>query len=165
MQNKSTIILGIDPGLVKTGWGVVQKLGYDFKYIDCGIIKTDPACKMEERLTLIYDSVSELIDRFNPTEISMEEVFVNMNPSTSEKLIMARTSAFIAISKSGFQVNEYKPNEIKKNITGQGHADKNQVYIMIQKILNVSIETDRQTKTMDAMDAIAVALCHAFTIR
>ena len=162
MMLNNITVLGIDPGLVKTGWGIIRKNGYYYEYVDCGVIKTDSDDTMEKRLTLIYDNLHRLIDTYQPNEISMEEVFVNINPKSSQKLIMARTAAFISASKKGYKVNEYTPNEIKKNITGRGHADKNQVYTMIQKILKVEIETNASTRTMDSMDAIAVALCHAF---
>ena len=158
----SNVILGIDPGLVKTGWGAILKVGYEIKYLDCGVIKTDPKNSMEIRLSHIFDSVQELIQKFNPFEIAMEEVFVNINPKTSEKLIMARSAAFISAAKSGFLVNEFKPNEIKKNITGSGHAKKEQVHIMVQKILKADIKNDNKTKTLDSMDALAVSLCQAF---
>lgn len=164
MSSKASIILGIDPGLVKTGWGIVLKEKYNaIKYIDCGVIRTDSKESMEIRLVSIFDQVSKLILEFNPEAVSMEEVFVNMNPKTSEKLIMARTASFLAISKLGLKVNQYKPNEIKKNITGSGHASKEQVYIMIQKILGKNIINDNKTKTFDSMDALAIATCHAFS--
>jgi crossover junction endodeoxyribonuclease RuvC len=94
----------------------------------------------------------------------MEKVFVNANPSTSEKLIMARTVAFLAAAQFGFIINEYSPNEIKKNITGSGHAGKEQVHTMIQKILGVQIQHDKTQRTQDSIDAIAVALCDAFHV-
>jgi crossover junction endodeoxyribonuclease RuvC len=159
-------ILGVDPGLVKTGWGVICKEARDdVRYVDCGVIKTKSNLPMEERLSFIFDAVQDLIFKFEPASIAMEEVFVNMNPKTSEKLIMARSAAFVAIAKAGFQVNEYRPNEIKKNITGLGHATKEQVHFFIQKILNITLEKDNKTKTADSMDALAVALCCAFSRR
>lgn len=158
------IILGIDPGLVKTGWGVITKSGYSVKYIDCGVIKTSPQENLETRLVHIYDSVCELITSFKVCSVAMEEVFVNVNAKTSEKLIMARTAAFLAISKMGFKVNSFKPNEIKKNITGSGHASKEQVQFMVQKLLNINIKNDRILHTFDSMDALAIALCLAFSL-
>ena len=155
--------MGIDPGLVKTGWGIISKIDYNVKYIDCGVIKTDPKRSMESRLTFIYDEVSRLILTFNPASVAMEEVFVNMNPKTSEKLIMARTASFLAMSKMGFEINQYKPNEIKKNITGSGHASKEQVHIMIQKIFGVNIVNDKNVRTFDSIDALAIAICQAFS--
>lgn len=162
MLNKK-IILGIDPGLVKTGWGIIQKNGYDTKYLNCGVIKTDSSQKMGLRLNHIYDSICDLISSFKADFVAMEEVFVNTNAKTSEKLIMARTAAFLAISKSGFDVNSFKPNEIKKNITGSGHAPKEQVQFMVKKLLNINITIDN-FHTLDSMDALAVALCYVFSL-
>lgn len=162
MLNKK-IILGIDPGLVKTGWGIIKKNGYDTKYLDCGVIKTESSQKMGLRLNHIYDSICDLISSSKADFVTMEEVFVNTNAKTSEKLIMARTAAFLAISKSGFDVNSFKPNEIKKNITGSGHAPKEQVQFMVKKLLNINITIDN-FHTLDSMDALAVALCYAFSL-
>ncbi|MDR3030950.1 MAG: crossover junction endodeoxyribonuclease RuvC [Holosporales bacterium] len=163
MSNESFII-GIDPGLTKTGWGVVKKSGDDIKYIECGVIKTESSDSMENRLTFIYNSVLNLISRFNPLGVAMEQVFVNLNPGSSQKLIMARTASFLAIAKSGYVVKEYTPNEIKKNITGLGHSSKDQIYVMVQKILNSDIRKDNISVTLDSIDALAVAVCHAFSL-
>ena len=161
----NNLFLGIDPGLVKTGWGIVEKRGYDVGYVDCGVIRTDAKDRMEKRLCSIYDGVLDIISRFRPLRVSMEKVFVNKNPESSEKLIMARTAAFLSASKSGYLVDEYSANEIKKNITGQGHSSKSQIHIMIQKILNISIDIDNRFTTADAIDALAIALCNAFLNR
>lgn len=163
MLNKKTI-LGIDPGLLKTGWGIVSKNQYEVKYIDCGVIKTESSQPMEDRLVFIYDSICNLISSFKVDFAAMEEVFVNINAKTSEKLIMARTASFLAISKSGLNVNSFRPNEIKKNITGSGHASKEQVQFMVQKILNINISNDNINHTFDSMDALAIALCYTFSI-
>jgi crossover junction endodeoxyribonuclease RuvC len=159
---QSVNIIGIDPGLVKTGWGAISKNNNTVEYIDCGIIRTSPKCSLEKRLTNIFDSVHEIIEKFHPAFVAMEEVFVNVNPKTSEKLIMARTTAFVAIAKFGLSIHEYRPNSIKKNITGAGHASKELVYTMVKKILGITIETN-ESRTFDAMDALAVALCQAFS--
>lgn len=164
MLNKE-IILGIDPGLVKTGWGVVLKDGYNLKYVDCGVIQPDPKASMEKRLVSIFDSMTDLINHFKPYAIAMEDVFINVNPKSSEKLMMARAVSFLAIAKLGYTVNRYKPNEIKKNITGSGHASKEQVYAMVQKILKVDISTDNKSHTFDSIDALAIAMCHSFSLK
>ncbi len=163
MSNEKTIV-GIDPGLVKTGWGIISTTGYTAKYIDCGVIKTESNQKMELRLSFIYDSICNLITSFNANSVAMEEVFVNTNAKTSEKLIMARTAAFLAVSKSGFNVNSFRPNEIKKNITGSGHASKEQVQFMVKKLLNINITNDNIIHTFDSMDALAISLCYAFSL-
>ena len=156
-------ILGIDPGLVKTGWGVIKQSGYDsIEYVDCGVIRTSNKDTMCIRLQHIYKEVSKIITKYDPNFTAIEEVFINSNPETSKKLIMARTASYIACGNLGNNIHEYSPNTIKKNITGNGHASKDHVYTMIQKILRTSIEKDDKLKTEDSMDAIAVAICNAF---
>jgi crossover junction endodeoxyribonuclease RuvC len=161
------IILGIDPGLIKTGWGVIEKNGLDITYIDCGIIRTESNAKMEVRLVTIFRSVGEIIQKYRPAEVAMEEVFINGNPKTSEKLVMARTAAYLAIALAGYPINEFKPNEIKKNVTGSGHADKERVYLMVKQILKIpSVPRNASVwgSGSDQFDALAIALCLAFEI-
>ncbi len=161
MSNKQ-IILGIDPGLVKTGWGVVFREGSSIGYVNCGVIRTNAADAMETRLCHIFDEVSSLLDEYKPSAVAMEEVFVNKNFRSSEKLIMAQTAAFLALAKRGYTVQQYRPNEIKKNITGSGHASKKQVYTLVQKILRTNIANDSKLHTFDSFDALAIALARAF---
>jgi crossover junction endodeoxyribonuclease RuvC len=115
-------------------------------------------------LVAIFDGVQKLLSLLSPTCVAIEEVFVNKNPQTSEKLMMARAAAMISASKSGRQVYSYRPNEIKNNVTGSGHASKERVCVMAQKILNASIDRSDGTKTADSMDALATALCCAFSL-
>ena len=157
MLNKK-IILGIDPGLVKTGWGIVSKISSNFEYVNCGVIKTSTSLTMESRLCNIFNKVTELLNEYKPDAVAMEEVFINSNQKSSEKLIMARTASFVAVAKSGYKIQQYKPNEIKKNVTGNGHAKKEQVYIMVQKLLKVDIFYDNKEHTLDSIDALAIAL-------
>ncbi len=161
MLNKN-IILGIDPGLAKTGWGVIAKNGSDIRYIGCGVICTNTLNSMETRLNYIFDEISSLLSMYEPDMSAMEEVFVNKNFKSSEKLIMARTSAFLAIAKHGLEVVQYSPNEVKKNITGSGHASKEQVYNFVRKILEVDVINDKKLHTLDSFDALAIALSQAF---
>ena len=111
MSNKQ-LILGIDPGLVKTGWGVIVKYGTDVGYVNCGVILTKVSDLMEARLCHIFDEISALLDDYKPSAVAMEEVFVNSNYKSSEKLIMARTAAFLAVAKHGISISQYRPNEI-----------------------------------------------------
>lgn len=161
MSNKE-IILGIDPGLVKTGWGVVVKYGSDVGYVNCGVIRTKATDIMEVKLCYIFDEVSKLLDEYKPSAVAMEEVFVNNNCKSSEKLIMARTVAFLALAKREYTVNQYTPNKIKKNITGSGHASKEQVYTFVRRILKIDIINDKKLHTFDSFDALAIALSLAF---
>ena len=162
-MSSKQIILGIDPGLVKTGWGVVYRSGSEVGYVDCGVIRPNVTHIMEVRLCYIFDNISELLDEYKPYAVAMEEVFINKNFASSEKLIMARTAAFLATAKRGYTVNQYRPNEIKKNITGSGHASKEQVYTMVQKILRTGLMNDNKSHTFDSFDALAIALTRAFS--
>lgn len=156
------IILGIDPGLTKTGWGVIFKNGPDIRYVDCGVIRTNALNSMETRLNYIFDEISSLLAMHKPDVVAMEEVFVNKNFKSSEKLIMARTSAFLAVAKHGLEVGQYSPNEVKKNVTGLGHASKDQVYNFVRKILKIDVLNDKKLHTLDSFDALAIALSQAF---
>jgi crossover junction endodeoxyribonuclease RuvC len=158
-------VFGIDPGLLRTGWGIIEACsGGVVKYVDCGVIRPAPKLPLEQRLVFIFDEVRSLLLSAVPTRVAMEEVFVNMNPQTSEKLMMARTAALIAASKSGLPIHSYGPNEIKKNVTGSGHASKEVVCTMVQRILRTPIDRSDGTKTADSVDALATALCCAFSL-
>ena len=148
--------LGIDPGLNNTGWGIVEyESGNNYILIDYGIFKTKPSDSLEIRLNFIFDSIFNLIRLKKPDRISMERVFVNMNPASSEKLIMARTASFLAVAKSGYSVVEFSPNEIKKAITNNGRSSKDIVKSRVQQILNIK----ERIKKSDAADALAIAIC------
>ncbi len=148
--------LGIDPGLNNTGWGIVEYTNdNNYNLINYGIFKTAISDNLETRLKFIFDSIFNLITIEKPDKISMEKVFVNVNPASSEKLIMARTASFLAIAKSGYNVIEFSPNEIKKAITSNGRSDKNIVKSKVQQILNIK----GNIKKSDATDALAIAMC------
>ena len=148
--------LGIDPGLNNTGWGIVEYTNdNNYNLINYGIFKTAISNNLETRLKFIFDSIFNLITLEKPDKISMEKVFVNVNPASSEKLIMARTASFLAIAKSGYNVIEFSPNEIKKAITNNGRSDKNIVKSKVQQILNI----EDNIKKSDATDALAIAIC------
>ncbi|MDR1609260.1 MAG: crossover junction endodeoxyribonuclease RuvC [Holosporales bacterium] len=160
----SELIFGIDPGLLRTGWGVVETgSGGTVRYVDCGVIRPDSKLPLERRLVFIFDELQSLLLSVMPTRIAIEDVFVNMNPQSSEKLMMARTAAIIAASKSGLPVHSYRPNEIKKNVTGSGHASKEVVGTMVQRILRTPIDRSDGTRTADSTDALATSLCCAFS--
>ncbi len=148
-------ILGIDPGLHITGWGVINYDGYHLKYINHGTIITKPEHNISIRLNQIYKELSNIIEEFSPNEVSIEEVFVNNNPSSSLKLGMARGAAICCAGVLGLKVYEYTPNKIKKSVVGAGHASKDQISAMVQILLNCD-----KVKA-DAADALAIAICHA----
>jgi crossover junction endodeoxyribonuclease RuvC len=148
-------IIGIDPALIKTGWGVISIENNVIKYIASGTIKINPKLAMAERLKGIYDELNEIINLYKPDEFAIEETFVNKNPVSSLKLGQARGVAMLAGSLAELKVFEYSPNFIKKCVVGVGKAEKRQVMAMIKYILP-SVEL----KGEDEADALAVAICH-----
>jgi crossover junction endodeoxyribonuclease RuvC len=156
-------VLGIDPGLRKTGWAVIERTGdsSEVKHIACGTITTKHSDSRGDRLLWINSSVSDIIREYSPVEMATEEVFVNVNAESSKKLIMASASSIIASARLGLHISEYLPNEIKKNVTGRGHATKDEVRFFVERILGTDVPC---SETHDSIDAIAVALCHCFNL-
>lgn len=149
------IIIGIDPGLIKTGWGVINKIDNQIKYIASGTIFTDSKLPMSERLLNIYKNVDELIKKYQPENFSIEETFVNNNPVSSLKLGHARGVAILAASMNNIPVFEYSPNLIKKTLTGAGKAEKQQMVAMVNYIFpGITIKTE------DEADSLCIAICH-----
>ena len=149
------IIIGIDPGLIKTGWGVINKIDNQVKYIASGAIKTDTKLSLSERLLNIYSEVDKLIKIYKPDNLSIEETFVNNNPLSSLKLGHARGVAILAAALNNIPVFEYSPNLVKKTITGAGKAEKQQMVAMIKYIFPCV-----SPKTEDEADALCIAVCH-----
>ena len=148
-------ILGIDPGLHITGWGVIDFDGYRLKYISHGTIVTSSRDGISDRLSYLFKEMSDLIEHYSPEEVGIEQVFVNTNPASSLKLGMARGALICCAGVLNLPVFEYTPNAIKKTIVGAGHATKDQISIMVQKLLNCG------SVKLDAADALAIAICHA----
>ena len=148
-------IIGIDPALIKTGWGVISVEKNTITYIASGTIKVNAKLPMAERLKGIHDELNKIISLYKPDEFAIEETFVNKNPATSLKLGQARGVAMLTGSLNGLQVFEYSPNFIKKCVVGAGKACKSQVMAMIKYILPVV-----ELKGEDEADALAVAICH-----
>ncbi|MDE3015781.1 MAG: crossover junction endodeoxyribonuclease RuvC [Pseudomonadota bacterium] len=151
-----TLILGIDPGLQRTGWGVIASKSNQLSFIDCGVIATDADAGMAERLKQLHDGIAAAIAKHHPQEAAVEETFINKSGSSSLKLGQARGAILLSLSLSGLTVYEYGANKVKKSVVGSGHADKNQVGMMVKILLPSS--TARQA---DAADALAVAIAHA----
>ena len=149
-------ILGIDPGLRNTGWGLIEAAGTRLTYVGCGSIHTDAATSLAERLALIHRSIARLVDDERPAEAAVEETFVNRDPQSTLKLGQARGAALAALALMELPVAEYAANLIKKTVVGVGHAEKAQVAMMVKMLLPAS-----QAKSPDAADALAVAICHA----
>ena len=153
-------ILGIDPGLLHTGWAIIDVAGSTRKYIASGVILPPTRLPLPERLAFIFNGVSELCETFQPNECSIEVIFVNKNGKTTLLLGHARAAAITAVAVKDIPVFEYEANKIKKALTGVGHADKDQIYKMLSILLPMA-----HPKTADESDAIAIALTHANTSR
>ena len=155
MKNKR-FILGIDPGLTFTGWGVVESLSNSEKYISHGVIETKKSTELGQRLKKIYEGLEIIIEKYAPNHISIEKIFSNSNPDSTLKLGKARGVVFLLAARKNLDISEYSPNTVKKNLVGYGHADKNQIIKMIERIYpSIKIYSE------DSADALAVAICHA----
>ncbi len=151
-------ILGLDPGLRHTGWGLIEKNGPKVSFIAAGVINADTSLTLAERLAEIHMAITKVILDFQPDEAAIEETFVNVNPTSTLKLGQARGAIILAPAEHGISVAEYTPNQIKKMVVGVGHADKNQVDMMVRRML----PTLPEHIPPDASDALAVALCHSY---
>lgn len=151
-----TLILGLDPGLCTTGWGLIEDRGQQLFYKAHGIIRSDRKHSLGARITQLYEGLVAIITKYNPQEAAVEETFVNMNAASTLKLGMARGVVLLAPAAAGLTIGEYATNRVKKAVVGVGHADKRQVAMMVQKILSGCVQVEA-----DAADALAVAICHA----
>jgi crossover junction endodeoxyribonuclease RuvC len=149
-------ILGIDPGLRITGWGVVESEGNRLRHIADGIVLTDSEAGVPARLRALHEALSALIDTYRPQEAAVEETYVNMNATATLKLGYARGVALLAPALAGIIVAEYGAKTVKLSVVGTGGADKNQVGLMVRRLL-----PGATLKRADAADALAVAICHA----
>ena len=149
-------ILGIDPGLRRTGWGLVESEGNRLVHIACGSLETSERAALGARLVAIHDGLIAVIEQYRPHEAAVENTFVNTNAAATLKLGQARGIAMLVPSRAGLEVAEYAPNLVKKTIVGTGHGDKAQIRMMIGVLLP---KADPQSE--DAADALAIAICHA----
>jgi crossover junction endodeoxyribonuclease RuvC len=149
-------ILGIDPGLRRTGWGVVEVDGNRLSFVACGSVATDDKAALAMRLVTIHDGLARVVADFCPDEAAAEATFVNRDASATLKLGQARGVALLVPAKAGVPVAEYAPNLVKKSIVGAGHGDKAQVRMMIGVLLPKA-----DPSSDDAADALAVAVTHA----
>jgi crossover junction endodeoxyribonuclease RuvC len=149
-------ILGLDPGLGRTGWGLVASDGSRLSHIANGSISSDASLELAPRLVQLFERLSDVVDRLEPQEAGVEETFVNRNPASTLKLGQARGVVMLVPALRGIPIGEYAPNQIKKSVVGTGHAAKEQIRAMVRVLLpGVKIEN------ADAADALAVAICHA----
>jgi crossover junction endodeoxyribonuclease RuvC len=149
-------ILGIDPGLRRTGWGLIACEGNRLIYLACGSVETSERAELSTRLLAIHDGLSRVIEEHSPDEAAVEATFVNKDASATLKLGQARGIAMLIPARAGLPVAEYAPNLVKKTIVGAGHAEKTQIRMMIGVLLP---KADPQTE--DAADALAIAVTHA----
>jgi crossover junction endodeoxyribonuclease RuvC len=149
-------ILGIDPGLRITGFGVIDKTGQHLSYVTSGCVKTGVGVELPSRLKTILDSLCSVIGDNLPNEVAVEKVFVNVNPQSTLLLGQARGAAICAAVSRGLPVAEYTALQVKQAVVGNGHAHKDQVQEMVKRLLNLA-----GNPGVDAADALACAICHA----
>jgi crossover junction endodeoxyribonuclease RuvC len=148
-------LIGLDPGLRLTGWGVIDVEGNRLRHVAHGVIKVAGERSLAVRLCELFDGVTAIIEAQQPAEAAVEETFVNVNPGSTLKLGQARGVVMLAPARAGLPVFEYAANLVKKSVTGTGHAEKRQIAMMVGRLLP-GVEA-----TADAADALAVAICHA----
>jgi crossover junction endodeoxyribonuclease RuvC len=149
-------LIGLDPGLQRSGWGVIDVEGNSLAHVANGAVTSDAKASLADRLSQLFTSLTDVIRMYNPVESAVEETFVNINPASTLKLGQARGVMMLAPAQLGLPVAEYAANLVKKSLVGTGHADKNQVQAMIDILL-----PGAKPETADAADALAVAICHA----
>lgn len=152
-------IIGIDPGSRRTGYGIVDMSGATINYVTSGIIRL-PEGTLPERLQLIFDGVSQLIEEYKPAVMGIEDVFFARDPRAALKLGQARGAAILAGTNAKLPVSEYSPRSVKQAVVGTGAADKKQVQMMITSLLKLPGEPSE-----DAADGLAVAICHGHSMR
>lgn len=156
------IILGVDPGLQKTGWGVVAKEGNRLSFIGAGTITSSPKAPLSSRLLALHEGILEIITHYKPTTAAIEETFVNTNPASTLKLGQARGALLMTLAINGMDVHEYAATLVKKTIVGVGRAEKQQVQMMVEMLLP---SAKGKIQGADAADALAIAICHAHHMR
>jgi len=149
-------IIGIDPGLRNTGWGVIDSLGNSLRFVASGTVKSDNKLDLASRLNQLYDGLESILHQFQPFEAAVENTFVNKDATATLKLGQARGIAMLAPARAGLRVGEYAPNAVKKAVIGVGHGDKKQIVMMVKMLMpKATFDSDH------AADALAIAICHA----
>lgn len=149
-------ILGIDPGLAIVGWGVIEAVGGRFYPVACGSVTTPAHTPVEARLSMIYDDVTRLMDKYKPDEMAIEELFFNNNRTTGITVAEARGVVLLCARQHGLPIGEYTPMQVKQAVVGYGLAEKRQVIAMVTSLLKLPAPP----KPDDTADALAIALCH-----
>ena len=153
-------VLGIDPGLAATGWGVVDCDGSRYHHVDHGVVRTSPGVSAGERLQKIYNQIRSVVKKFKPTAAGVESLYFARNATSAIPVAQARGVALLALTQAGVAAHEYPPQAIKQAIVGQGRAEKRQVQDMVRVLLGLS----EPPKPDHAADALAAAICHAANI-
>lgn len=149
-------IIGIDPGLRNTGWGVIDSLGNSLRFVASGTVKSDNKLDLASRLNQLYSGLETVLHEFQPFEAAVENTFVNKDATATLKLGQARGIAMLAPARAGLRVAEYAPNAVKKAVIGVGHGDKKQILMMVKMLIpKATFDSDH------AADALAIAICHA----
>ncbi len=151
------LVLGIDPGSLKTGFGIINCVGSKTQYVTSGVIRI-PGVSLPERLKIIFDSITEIIEEYCPQEMAIESVFMAKSAGSALKLGQARGAAIVAAVNQEMPVSEYEARKVKQSVVGNGAADKHQMQHMVKTLLKLP-----STPQEDAADALGVALCHANT--
>lgn len=149
-------IIGIDPGLRRCGWGIIESHGTRLVFIACGTITPPVSASLAERLAILFRQLSDVIGTHEPGEAAVEETFVNQGPRSALQLGQARGVVLMTPAWLGLPVAEYPANLVKKSVVGAGHADKGQVEMMVKRLLPAA-----RIEGADAADALAIAICHA----
>lgn len=155
MQNPIRII-GIDPGLRRTGWGLIESQGNSLRFVAAGTVRSDDKAELALRLCQIHDGLAAILHDFTPDEAAVEQTFVNRDATATLKLGQARGVAMLVPARAGLRVSEYAPNAVKKAVIGVGHGDKKQIQMMVKVLMPKAVYD-----TEDAADALAIAICHA----
>jgi crossover junction endodeoxyribonuclease RuvC len=149
-------IIGVDPGLRHTGWGIIGLQGTRLSYVADGTIRPDAGASLAERLCQLHDHLREVIGAWQPDEAAVEETFVNKDARATLKLGQARGVCLLVPAQAGLSVAEYAPNLVKKTVVGSGHAEKQQIQAMVKILLPKATPN-----SADSADALAIAICHA----
>ena len=155
MQNTIRII-GIDPGLRRTGWGIIDTLGNSLRFVASGTVTSNGDMDLASRLCQLHDGLADVVHSYKPEEAAVEQTFVNKDAVATLKLGQARGIAMLVPARAGLPVSEYAPNAVKKTVIGVGHGEKQQIHMMIKVLMPKA-----QFQGNDAADALAIAICHA----
>jgi len=149
-------IIGIDPGLRRTGWGVIETLGNSLRFVASGTVTSDGDLDLASRLCQLHDGLAEVVHSYQPQEAAVEQTFVNKDAVATLKLGQARGVVMLVPARAGLPVSEYAPNAVKKAVIGVGHGDKKQIHMMLKILMPKATFVGN-----DAADALAIAICHA----